>query len=215
MDLDDLLKEYWPIVVGVVVVLLTAVVLWPSEESSSKEPDLGPVAITPFTEEARRALAQRQASEREAESPPVEAAPDKETVERAAEYEFLEIVQAVPAPGSHTPGREFETEDLEVQRALEKVQVTLYQEKECTPCSAAREFLEKNGVPVTARDVDQDANLRERARRLTGSRDLPVLVIDGKVLLGFSESSVQSALTSAVKSRVESEMRPKPVSDLP
>lgn len=210
MDLDDLLKEYWPIVVGVVVALVTAVVLWPSEELSSEGPGSGPVAITPLTEEARRALAQRQAREQQAESQPVEAAPDQGPSDRAPEYEFLEIVEAVPIEGGPVPGREFKTGDPEVQRALEKVQVTLYQEKECAPCSTARDFLEKNGVSVTARDVDQDANLRERARRLSGSRSLPVLVIDEKVLLGFSESAVQAALTSAVKSRVESELRPKP-----
>lgn len=211
MDLDDLLKEYWPIVVGVVVVLLTAVILWPSAESADKS-DLTPVTITPLTEEARRALARRQAeaSEAEADSDPDTVPAADVPAERPAEYEYLEIVEAVPTEGNAVAGREFKTDDPEVQRALGKVEVTLYQEADCAPCSEARAYFEKNGVSVTARDVDQDVNQRERARRLSGSRTLPVLVIDGKVLLGFSDNAVQGALTAAVKSRVEAEMRPKP-----
>lgn len=208
MDLKDLLKEYWPIVVGVVVALLTAVIFWPSDESPAEEPDLVPLPIvsksgspsTPNTprddDESTRAATH---ADREQAGP-----------RESGEYEFIEIVNAVPVEGKATPARKYETNDPEVQRALAKVEVTLYVEDECASCASAREYLEKNGVLVTTHNVDQDSNQRERARRLSGGRSLPVLVVDEKVLPGFSEGSVQAALTDAVKTRVESEVKKQP-----
>jgi glutaredoxin len=200
MDLDDLLKEYWPIVVGVVVVLLTAVVLWPSGEIPVEVPP-GPVVVSRVTDETKQALLLKH--NKEETTPPVESPAPKVPEGEQTKLEYLEIVEAFPVEGREIPGRKYTTDDPEVQRALGQVQVTIYQEKECASCSEARAYFSQNGVGLTTLDVDEDANLRERVRRLSGSRSLPVLVVDGKILQGFSESAVNAALTSAVKSRVE------------
>lgn len=210
MDLKDLLKEYWPIVVGVVVVLLTAVIFWPSDELAQQdEEELVPIGIssTPRQAEEPRGLSNR--------AEPATTKRDVTVSEKKPEsgeptYEFLEIVNAVPTAGPTTPGRVYKTDDPEVRRALSQVEVTLYVEDECDACTRAREYLEKNGVLVTTRNVETDAGQRERARRLSGTRSLPVLVVDGKVLSGFSEGPVQVALTDAVKTRVISDVQKQP-----
>ena len=78
----------------------------------------------------------------------------------------------------------------------------MYEADWCGVCRQARAFFEHNGISYTSRDVDADPNVKEKARRLSGNTSIPVIVIDGKVMQGFSEEAVQSALTSAVKSRV-------------
>lgn len=210
MDLKDLLKEYWPIVVGVVVVLLTAVIFWPSDEP----PEQDEAALVPLgiVSTPRKVKASPGPSDRE-ESVTTDlgvksSGPKPQGSE--PKYEFLEIINAVPAEGQANPGRKYKTDDPEVQRALTKVEVTLYVEDECASCTSAREYLEKNGVLVTTRNVETDAGQRERARRLSRSRSLPVLVVDGKVLSGFNEGSVQSALTDAVKTRVLADAKKQP-----
>lgn len=210
MDLKDLLKEYWPVVVGVVVVLLTAVIFWPSDEPAEQdEEELVPIGIVATPRKVKEPPASPGRAERETTKRGVTASgknPDSD----APTYEFLEIVSAVPSPGQATPGRNYKTDDPEVKRALAQVEVTLYVEDECEACTLLREYLEKNGVLVTTRNVETDAGQRERARRLSGTRSLPVLVVDGKVLSGFSEGPVQAALTDAVKTRVLSDAQKQP-----
>lgn len=207
--LDDLLKEYWPIVVGVVVVFLTAIVVWPSNEPAAKDPNREPVFVSPITDEVRRALEQKQTNESEAEPRPSETLAPTKSEAAPAQYGFLEIVEAFPLVDSESVGRKFTTDDPEVQQALGKIEVTLYLENECSSCTAVRSFLERSGISVMAQNVEDDSNKRERARRLSGSRSLPVLVVDGKVLQGLSDEAVQAALTSAVKRRVEADARAK------
>lgn len=210
MDLDDLLKEYWPAIVGVVVVLLTAIVLWPSEEDAQADPSLELVAISPLTADAQRVLAEKQAKETQPKGDPQPTSSPKEPPRTPPEYQILEMVEAFPLDQSRVENREFKTGDPEVERALGDVEITLYQEQECSSCVKMRSFLEKNGVSVISRNVEEDSNQRERARRLSGTRALPVLVVDGKVVPGLSEEEVQAALTWAVKNRVEAEAQAKP-----
>lgn len=207
MDLKDLLKEYWPIEVGVAVVILTAVIFWPSDEPRGVEEG----ALVPIGIVSRPRKVKESSESAEPEAVGAQLKPSAPTAEnKESEYEFLEIVNAVPIEGSRTEGRTYKTDDPEVQRALAQVEVTLYVEDECAACSSAREYLEKNGVSVTTKDVSGDSGQRERARRLSGARTLPVLVVDGKVLTGVSEGSVQTALTDAVKTRVLSSAKAQP-----
>ncbi len=207
MDLRDLLKEYWPIVAGVFAVLVTAIVLWPSGKPNSPT-IVGPEQRTLLPDdfkELTREMSEPDVSENDASKDAFvldRAEKSKPPEPDPSSMEMLEIVHAVPLEGKQGSPQTFTTDDPEVQKALAQVKVVFYEENDCESCDLARRLLEANGVPLSVIDVDEDSNQRERARRLSGKRSFPVVVVDGKVLTDVSEKALQGALTAAVKQRV-------------
>lgn len=209
MNLRDLLKEYWPIVAGVFAVILTAILLWPSDDSDSEEPTPEVARVQRLTDKAKKFFESERARENLDQQGDLEPAGDEPSrkdrgvaASSDSGMQMLEIVEAVPIAAEPGPPQTFETNDPEVQKALGQVKVVFYQEEDCDACKSARSFLEANQVPLSVVAVDDDSGQRERARRLSGQRSFPVIVVDGHVLTGFSKDSLQGALTSAVKKRV-------------
>jgi glutaredoxin len=72
----------------------------------------------------------------------------------------------------------------------------------CKPCHLARAYLEKRGVPVVEKNIDQDrqANL-EMQRKLAqvgkGGASIPVIDIGGALVVGFSPQAVDQAIARA------------------
>jgi glutaredoxin len=56
-----------------------------------------------------------------------------------------------------------------------------------------RLHLESRGQPYTEKDVDQDAGARDEMLKL-GASGTPVTVIDGEVVIGFDEESIDELL---------------------
>lgn len=54
----------------------------------------------------------------------------------------------------------------------------------CHVCHEEMDFLSRNGIAFTARDVTKDAGARQELVRL-GSRTLPTTLIDGTLVIGF------------------------------
>jgi glutaredoxin len=79
------------------------------------------------------------------------------------------------------------------------VMVIIYGASWCGPCHDAERFFKKRGIPYVMKDVEQDPNAAaEMRRKLSASGrsagSIPVLDVGGKVLVGFSESSLMDAL---------------------
>jgi glutaredoxin 3 len=49
-------------------------------------------------------------------------------------------------------------------------------------------------VSYTERDVGQDAQAREEMVRLSGRMAVPVIVIDGDVIVGFDQKTIEQKL---------------------
>lgn len=117
-----------------------------------------------------------------------------------AEYrESLQFVEGTQG----APGKEFTQDSPEVKGALSQVSIELYGTNDCVHCEAAREFMKANQLRFVDHDVEADPMKLETARRLSGKDGVPVIVIDGKVLRGFSQGAFQAALTDAVRVRVQ------------
>jgi glutaredoxin len=66
--------------------------------------------------------------------------------------------------------------------------VALYLEPGCADCHQAEEFLQRRGIPYTSKDIQADpAALSELVNRWK-SLATPTLVIDGEVIIGFSQN---------------------------
>ena len=73
---------------------------------------------------------------------------------------------------------------------------TLYMIPACDTCEEAREFLEANGVSVTEIDVSNDRAVQAEFEALAGELKVPVTVIEGKLLRGYSRAEFRAALAA-------------------
>lgn len=85
--------------------------------------------------------------------------------------------------------------------AAERFPVTLYTQDSCEPCGTARQYLQGRGVPFSEVKITNTTE-GEQAAKLLGknaAKDvmIPSLLVGGKPLEGYSESSWAAALSSA------------------
>jgi glutaredoxin len=71
--------------------------------------------------------------------------------------------------------------------------VVLYASGYCEFSEMVRLHLESRGQPYTELDVDHDATARDEMMKL-GATGTPVTVIDGEVVIGFDEESIDELL---------------------
>jgi glutaredoxin len=86
---------------------------------------------------------------------------------------------------------------FELRQIAAKYPVTLYTASgACEPCVLARQLLKQRGVPFSERQVvtDDDSAALER---ISGSRDVPTLVIGSQVMRGLSSEAWISYLDAA------------------
>ena len=72
--------------------------------------------------------------------------------------------------------------------------VILYQTASCPWCHKAAEFLEEHNIKFKAIDVGEDSKAGEEMVEKSGQRGVPVIVVDGKVIVGFDEATLKKAL---------------------
>lgn len=72
--------------------------------------------------------------------------------------------------------------------------VTVYSAPWCGFCTAAKKYLDGKGVKYTEKDVDQDQKYAIEAVEKSGQRGIPVLDIDGKIVVGFDRPTIDHLL---------------------
>lgn len=71
--------------------------------------------------------------------------------------------------------------------------IVLYAQGFCEFSEMVRLHLESRGQKYAERDIDTDAGARDEMLKL-GARGTPVTVIDGEVVVGFDEESIDELL---------------------
>lgn len=117
------------------------------------------------------------------DSPPAEAGKKVETrqVEEGGGGDF-DVMKNYPKGGGTSPA------------ARRPAVVTLYTTARCKYCKAAKAFLSARGIPYSEYDVESNVSARMEANRLNPEGGVPVAVINGATVVGFSEASYQRAL---------------------
>jgi glutaredoxin 3 len=75
--------------------------------------------------------------------------------------------------------------------------VTVYSASWCAFCRSAKDYLDKLGVKYTEKDIEKD---QEAAREVVEKSDqmaIPVLDINGKIIVGFDRPKIDDALKQA------------------
>ena len=61
-------------------------------------------------------------------------------------------------------------------------------------CKKAKRFLEKNDVPYENLDVGENEEAREEMVQKSGQLGVPVIEVDGEILLDFNEKELKQKL---------------------
>jgi len=73
-------------------------------------------------------------------------------------------------------------------------QVKIYSTSSCVYCVKAKDFFKNNNVEYQEFNVSTDASAREEMINTSGQMAVPVIDIDGKIIVGFDESAMKGAL---------------------
>jgi len=72
--------------------------------------------------------------------------------------------------------------------------VTIYSTPTCHYCGLAKDFFKSNSVAFTEYNVATDLAKRKEMIEKTGQMGVPVIDINGEIVIGFDEDKLKSAL---------------------
>jgi glutaredoxin 3 len=72
--------------------------------------------------------------------------------------------------------------------------VTIYSADWCAFCHAAKDYLGKKGVKFTEKDVERDETAAVEAVQKSKQTGIPVLDIDGTIIIGFDRPRIDAVL---------------------
>lgn len=72
--------------------------------------------------------------------------------------------------------------------------VTLYSAEWCPWCHMTKDWLTKHKIKYKNIDVDKDPSAAEELVKKSGQTGIPVIDIDGKIVIGFNEPALRKLL---------------------
>ena len=72
--------------------------------------------------------------------------------------------------------------------------VTIYTTPYCVYCKMAKELFKKHDVVYEEKDVATDLQARENMIQKSGQMGVPVIEVDGKIIIGFDQPRLKEAL---------------------
>lgn len=82
-----------------------------------------------------------------------------------------------------------------MRREDDQVNVTVYATPTCPHCHHVKDFLNRRGVEFVERDVSAERGAAEEMFRMSGQMGVPVVVVDGEVVVGFNRGALERLLT--------------------
>ena len=70
----------------------------------------------------------------------------------------------------------------------------MYSTPTCPWCKAAKEFLKENNIAFAEKDVSTDEKARNDMIEKSGQMGVPVLDINGTIIVGFDKEAMKKAL---------------------
>ncbi|MDP3772217.1 MAG: glutaredoxin domain-containing protein [bacterium] len=72
--------------------------------------------------------------------------------------------------------------------------VIIFTTPSCVYCKMAKEFFKKNNIAYDEKDVASDAAARDDMLARSGQLGVPVIDIDGKIVIGFDQARLKELL---------------------
>ncbi len=73
--------------------------------------------------------------------------------------------------------------------------VKIYSTQTCPYCEMAKEYFDEKGVACENYDVATDEKARKEMIEKSGQMGVPVIDIEGKIIIGFNKSEIDKALS--------------------
>jgi glutaredoxin 3 len=74
------------------------------------------------------------------------------------------------------------------------VEVKIYTTPTCGYCQMAKKYLTERGIKFIERDVSQDQAASDEMVSISGQMGVPVIVVDGKIVIGFDRPKLEQLL---------------------
>ncbi len=72
--------------------------------------------------------------------------------------------------------------------------VSIYTTPSCSYCRLAKEYFRRHNIAFTEYNVASDLRRAEEMVRRSGQMGVPVIDINGRIILGFNEAEIERAL---------------------
>ena len=73
--------------------------------------------------------------------------------------------------------------------------VTIYTTPTCVYCKAAKEFFGENKIEYQEKNVAEDEQARDTMIEKSGQLGVPVIDVNGKIVIGFDEAKLSELLS--------------------
>lgn len=75
------------------------------------------------------------------------------------------------------------------------MKVVIYTTPTCPYCMIIKKMLKENNIPYTEKNVaEDDSALQELTKKTDGQITVPVIEINGKIIIGFDEPAIKKEL---------------------
>lgn len=69
--------------------------------------------------------------------------------------------------------------------------ITIYTTPTCVYCQMAKKFFGENNISYSEKNVAMDSEAREEMIKKSGQMGVPVIDIDGEIIIGFDKSRLE------------------------
>ena len=74
------------------------------------------------------------------------------------------------------------------------MEVKVYSTPTCPWCIKVKDFLKENNIEFENKDVSTDQKASEEMVEKSGQMGVPVIDINGKIIVGFNQAEIEKAL---------------------
>ncbi len=74
--------------------------------------------------------------------------------------------------------------------------ITLYTAPRCVYCQMVKDFFKQNNIIYEEKDISVDDKAREEMVEKSGQLGVPVIEIDGRIIVGFDQEKLSALLNS-------------------
>lgn len=81
------------------------------------------------------------------------------------------------------------------------MQIKVYSTPTCPYCKLVKEYLQERGLPFEDIDVAADADAAKDMVKLSGQMGVPVVDVDGQIIVGWNKSALEDVIRARVIKR--------------
>ena len=74
--------------------------------------------------------------------------------------------------------------------------VVIYSTPTCVHCNSAKQYFKDHGVEYVEHDVAADIEKRKEMVEVSGQMGVPVISIDGQLVVGFDQDAIEELLAA-------------------